>query len=62
MLESSALLKKLTVLHSDYFKETSPDHKKRLKTEIHTLEQRLILQKAKETIDALDSEIQNNYH
>lgn len=61
MIESSALLKKLTILHSDYFKETSPDHKKRLKAEIHTLEQRLILQKAKEAIEAIESEIQNNY-
>lgn len=62
MLESSSLLKKLTVLHSDYFKEASPDHKKRLKKELHELETKLIVQKAKETIATIESEIANNYH
>jgi hypothetical protein len=60
--ESGVLLKRLTILHSDYFKETAPDHKKRLKKEIHDLENRIIMQKAKETIANIESEIANNYH
>jgi len=59
MLESSALLKKLTILHSDYFKENAPDHKKRLKKELHDLETRLIMQKATETIALIESQIIN---
>jgi adenine-specific DNA-methyltransferase len=60
--ESGVLLKRLTILHNDYFKETAPDHKKRLKKEIQELEKRLILQKAKETISNIDSEIKNHYN
>lgn len=60
--ESGVLLKRLTILHGDYFKETAPDHKKRLKKEIHDLEKRIIVQKAKETIANIESEISNNYH
>lgn len=59
--ESSVLLKRLTLLHADYFKENTPDHKKILKQDIHDLENRIIIQKAKETIDNLESEISNNY-
>jgi len=58
--KSETLTEKLEKLHTEYFNTHESDKKKRLKTEIDSVENDLIISKCQEEIDTLDSQIKNN--